>query len=130
MLDIRTQLNIKIDHKTHWLAGLAARYRGMTLAEFVESLIARGISREAMLSDEPRVQEPTKPSGRSIPFHDALWSDDEATRLFNVATAAYGLLSDAQRRTWAEITARIAASGGKLNLIAVRKQFEQMKEGA
>lgn len=129
MPDTRTQLNIKIDYKTHWLASLAARYWGMTLAGFVESLIARGVSREAMLSDEPRVYEPSKPSNRAIPFHDGLWSDDEATRLFNVATAAHDLLSDPQRRAWIRITATIAASGGTINPASFRELYEQMKEG-
>jgi uncharacterized protein (DUF1778 family) len=124
--DTRTQLNIKVDAKTHWLTNLAARYCGVTLAEFVESSIVRAISREAMLSDEPRVMEPTEPS---VPlFHESLWSDDEATRLFNVATLAHALLIDAQRKTWAEITARIAADGAKLNLKTVREYYEQMKE--
>jgi hypothetical protein len=128
MADTRTQLNIKIDHKTHWLASLAARYWGMTLAEFVESLIARGISREAMLCDEPRVQEPTKPSDRAVPFHDVLWSDDEATRLFNLATMAHELLSDPQRRTWAKITASLATSGQPLTLKAFCHYFQRIHE--
>ena len=130
MSEMRTQLNIKIDHKTQWLASLAARYWGMTLAEFVESLIVKGVSREGMLSDEPRVQELTAPSNRVVPFHNALWSDDEATRLFNVATAAHDLLTEPQRKTWARITGRIAADGGVISLKSVRQHFEQIKESA
>lgn len=113
MSESRTQLNIKIDAKTHWLANLAARYQGLTLAEFVESSIARAITREAMLSDEPKVKEPSEP--RTLQF-ETLWSEDEATRLYNVATdpRTHNFLSGSQRKLWALISSAVANEGKKL----------------
>ena len=124
MPDTRTQLNIKIDQKTHWLASLAARYWGVTLAEFVESLIAKGITREAMLRDEARVDAPE----RRMLWNEALWSDDEATRLFNLACAADDLLTGSQREMWVKITSKIAASGRNLTLQTFTEFYRGVSE--
>lgn len=128
MPDSRTQVNFKIDAKVHWLAALAARYWDMTFAEFAESLIAKGITREAMMSDEPRTSEPAKPSERSVLWNEALWSEDEATRLFNLACAADDLLTSSQRQLWVKITSKIAAGGRSLTLNTFREYYGNPKE--
>jgi hypothetical protein len=81
-----------------------------------------------MLSDEPKVKEATGPSAHSVLWNEALWSEDEATRLYNLASAAEDLLSDSQRKTWAKVTACIAPSGRSLNLKTFREYFNRMKE--
>jgi hypothetical protein len=130
MPDNRTQLNIKIDAKTHWLANLAARHWGMTLAEFVESLIAQGITREAMLRDEPKAKEPSRdhPGASSVLWNEALWSEDEATRLFNLATTGFDLLTESQRKTWALISSALASEGKKLTAKNFRQHYELLKD--
>jgi len=129
MPDSKNQLNIKIDPKLHWLANLAARYWGMTLAEFAESLIARGITREAMRADELRVNEPAKPSERSMLWNESLWSDDAATRLFNLACAADDLLTGSQRQLWVKITSKIATTGRSLTLQTFREYYGISRDG-
>ncbi len=134
MSDNRTQLNIKIDARTHWLANLVARYQGLTLAEFVESSIARAITREAMLSDETKGIEPSEPS--TLQF-ETLWSEDEATRLYNVATdpRTHNSLTGSQRNLWALISSAVANEGKKLNLKTFQQHYnlvqgENLKEGS
>ena len=116
MSDSRTQLNIKIDAKHHWIAGLMARHWGMTLAEFVESCIVKGSSRPALIGDEPKVTEPNGPSATSQLAYEELWSDDEATRFYNLVMSPEDLLTDAQRKTWASISRQAAKDGRKLTL--------------
>lgn len=124
------QLNIKTDAKIRWIASLCAKRHGVTLTEFVERLILRGITREAMLSDEPRVSEPTGPASSSVLWNEALWSEDEATRIFNVATVAFDLLTVGQRTLWGSISAILAKKGERLTLNTFQEHYALLKGGA
>lgn len=122
MSDDRTQLNIKIDARTHWLANLVARYEGLTLAEFVESSIVRAITEGTTFSDEPNVKEPSEP--KVLQFQ-TLWSDDEATRLYNVATdpRTYKSLTQSQSKVWTNFASAMARDGKKLTSKAFRQYY-------
>jgi hypothetical protein len=124
MTDERTQLNVKINARVHWLAMLCARHLGISLAEFVEAQLAEGITRDAMLSrqDRPRKQAPISPL-----FYESLWSDDEATRIFHVAFDAQDLLTESQRKAVVSISTAVASQGKKLTLRTFRQHYAAMK---
>jgi hypothetical protein len=105
MRNERTQLNIKMDAKTHWLASIRACELGLTLADFVQQTISQSISREAVLADEPRVKEA---SGPKVLWNESLWSEDEATRLYNVASAHPLWLSRSEQKLWSAFSAEMA----------------------
>lgn len=124
MPDDKTQLTIKIDPKIHWLASLCAWEQGMTLAQFVESLIARGITREAMLSNEPKVTEPTHPAAF---WHGDWWSEDEPTRLFNVATMRPDWLSRSEQKLWTTYCSEMICKKSKPSIQSFRKFWQKAK---
>jgi hypothetical protein len=124
MTDERTQLNVKINPRIHWLSTLCARHLGIPLAEFVEEQLAQGITRDAMLArqDGPRKQASTSPI-----FYESLWSDDEATRIFNIAMSAHDLLTESQRKSLVTISTVVASQGKKLTLKNFRQHYAAMK---
>jgi len=124
MSDSRTQLNIKIDARTHWLASLRACEYGLTLAEFVEQLVVQGITRDARLSDEPNVEER---SGPKVLWHQDLWSEDEATRLFNVARTHPGWLSRSQQKMWSAYCSQMAQQNKKPSAKSFKQFYASTK---
>ncbi len=120
MQDDKTSLTVHIDAKTHWLAYYAARENGLTLAEFVESLIREGITRKAMLADEPNVSVPRSPEPL---WNEGLWDEDEATRFFLVAVSHTDWLSRSESKLWSEYCSEMTRSKKKINLKTFRQFF-------
>lgn len=125
MPDNMTSLTVRIDAKTHWLAYYAAREQGMTLAEFVESLIRKGITRKAMLADEPKV---TGTTAQEPLWNESLWDDDEATRLFNVARAHPSWLSRSEQKLWTVFCSLTTRPGAKMTVKGFRYFYARVKE--
>lgn len=120
MANERTQLNIKIDPKIHWLASLCARHQALTLADFVERAITAALD-PATVAAATQANEPNPSHSPAAPkplphlWGEHLWDDDEAKRLFLLATRFPDFAEMPQIKLWTRITAEIAAKGKKLN---------------
>lgn len=121
------QLNAIIDPKLLFLAKLAARYKDQTLIEFIEDAFTRALSREAMLSDEPKVAEPTGPMPEPMLWFDSLWIEDEddAARLYRVATVgSLNLLTPKQRNIFLHVSNELIKRGKKVTLKNFVESFD------
>src|SRR5690242_11602299 len=107
---------MRISPKLHFLANVAARYRGQSLSNFIEDAIKDALTPEAMLGDEP--QPGHTPIQKQEPFlwNEGLWSDDEATRVYLLMLSHPDCASPSQQRTWAKISRQAAKDGKKLTL--------------
>jgi hypothetical protein len=111
------QLNANIDPKLLFLAKLAARSKGQSLIEFIEDAFRRALTREAMLSDEPKVAEPTGPMPEPVLWFDSLWAEDEVVRLYRVATiGSLNLLTPKQRNIFLYVSNELIKQGKKVTL--------------
>jgi hypothetical protein len=111
------QLNANIDPKLLFLAKLAARSKGQSLIEFIEDAFRRALTREAMLSDEPKVAEPTSPMPEPVLWFDSLWAEDEVVRLYRVATiGSLNLLTPKQRNIFLYVSNELIKQGKKVTL--------------
>jgi hypothetical protein len=128
MLESRVQLNIKIDEKTRWLGTLAARYRGMTLAEFVEAAIRKALEPDAMTGDEPTPGLEPKRNQTSPLWNEALWNEEEATRLYCLSAAPGNLLSATEKKVVTRISRQAARDGRKLTLQTFTQYFNTIQE--
>ncbi len=115
-------VNSYFNTKLLFLAKLAARHKGQTLVEFIEDALRRALSPAAMQEDEPNVTEPTGPIQAMPLWMEGLWVDtgklheDEAARLFMVATADVTLLAPKQRDLFHHILTELTKQGKKVTL--------------
>lgn len=98
------QLNAIIDPKLLFLAKLAARYKGQTLIEFIEDAFRRALSPTIVLGDEPTAGHEAKSGQEARLWFESLWDEDEAARLFYVATADLNLLTPKQRDAFLSVS--------------------------
>jgi hypothetical protein len=124
----------------HWLANLCARYQGLTLSQFVESALGAALEpKNVVIANEARTVERSYsdgPSPEPALWQDALWSEDEATRQFNVGLVApelldgsedYDLFTESQRKVWSSISSAVAKEGKKLTLKNFRQHYAILK---
>jgi hypothetical protein len=112
------QLNAIIDPKLLFLAKLAARYKRQTLIEFIEEAFRQALSPAVMLEDEPTPGHERQSNQAEQLWYEALWHEDDATRLFQVAVADQGLklLTPKQREVFARVSRALIKQGKKVTV--------------
>lgn len=118
------QLNAIIDPKLLFLAKLAARYKGQTLIEFIEDAFRQALSPAAMLEDEPTPGHEAKSKQDARPWFESLWDEDEAARLFYVATADLNLLTPKQRDAFLRVSRALIKQGKKVTVKNFVESFD------
>jgi hypothetical protein len=141
MTDDRTQLNIKINAKIHWLASIFADEHGMTTAEFVEDILHRTLVRSAAIKYSElnlpagfKYNEENRPVAIPEPlWNEGLWDEDEATRFFRVASERPNFLSRSQTKFWHNYHDETSRNGRKVGLKSFREYWkasiESLKKG-
>lgn len=123
-------LNIAVSPKVHFIASVAARYRGKTMAEFIEDAIKFAILPASIFNDEPKADLHNGPLQEPSYWMDGLWSENEAIRLFNLAVFRHDLLPPWQRSIWLSFSSKMAKEGKALtqqNFIAF---YDSLEEGS
>jgi len=96
-------LNMRIDPKVKYLAEKLAKYQRRALTDVIH--------------DEPNVGTTIPPKMPPAPmWGDGLWSDDEATRFFMLATAHPDLLNVSEMRLWTLLSGSMMKNYGKITL--------------
>jgi len=108
-------LNMRIDPKVKYLAEKLAKYQQRTLSNFIEGAVRRALT--DVIHDEPNVGTTIPPKMPPAPmWGDGLWSDDEATRFFMLATAHPDLLNVSEMRLWTLLSGSMMKNYGKITL--------------
>lgn len=101
-------LNMRIDPKLKYLADLAAKYTDRSLSHFIEDAIKQALAPERITSDEVLSELPL--------WGEGLWDEDEATRLFMLATMRPTLLNLPKMRLWTMLSGAMVKNDGKITL--------------
>lgn len=116
------QLNADIEPKLLFLARLAARHKGQTLAEFIEDALKLALSPEAVDKDEPTYGPDFKPKQDTPLRFEKMWVDtgkqdkDAAARLFLVAREDINLIAPKQRALFHHIVTELIKQNKKVTL--------------
>ena len=117
MKEEKIALNMKINPEVKYLAEIGSRYRQESLASFIEQAVKEALDPERFYADEPQATPmPLVNSG--------LWHEDEATRLFLLATAHPDLLSRSETKLWALLTGSLLKNEGKITLKNFRAYYD------
>jgi len=123
------QLNVDINPKLLFLAKVAARYKDQSLSKFLENAVKAALTPATILNDEPNVTDPTGPKQDTPLFLEALWHDDELTRLYNVAVTDLRLLAPKQRELFVYISHELIKQDKKVTLQNFVGCFDTSKDG-
>lgn len=123
------QLNAVIEPKLLFLAKLAARYKGETLVEFIEDAFRKALSPEVMSGDQPTSGHETQPKAEAPLWFESLWHEDDAERLFYVATADLKLLTPKQRAIYSYVTNELIKQGKKVTRKSFVESFDAQEGG-
>jgi hypothetical protein len=110
------QLNAVIDPKLLFLARTAARYKGLSLVEFIEDAFRLALSPESVDGDEPSYGPEFRPKQDAQLRFEHLWHEDDVTRLFKVGMTDRNLLAPKQRAIYDHVVDSLIKQGKKVTL--------------
>jgi hypothetical protein len=113
---------VRLDPKLRYLVRLAAEDQQRTVSNFIEYVIRRALTEG--FNEEPQYGEDfTQPLPPKPMWGEGLWDEDQADRLFLLATGRRDLMTVPEQRLFKLLSESIALTGLKLTVQNFRTSF-------
>ena len=115
-------VSIRLEPRVRYLVEIAARDQQRTLSSFIETVIRKALT--VGFNEEPMYGTAfANPLTPKPMWGEGLWDEDQADRLFLLATTRHDLLTLAEQRLWKLLSEGILFGGKTLNIQNFRASF-------